>query len=144
MSWFRPSRTRFLPAATVVALAMFSLFPSVARASSYTVTEESDWYFEIEQDATNVVIYGNSNSACAGSFADPYLWVYDLSGNTLAQNDDGNHNSTDQCVSSKIDTTLDAGVYRLRAGYCCRSYGLGSNPSGNNYELVTDLTLATN
>jgi len=144
MKFFKPSKTRFLPAAAVVALAMLSLFPSVARASTYTVTEESDWYFEIEQDATNVVIYGNSNSACAGSFADPYLWVYDLSGNTLAQNDDGNHNSTDQCVSSKIETTLDAGVYRLRAGYCCSSYGLGSNPSGNNYELVTDLTLATN
>lgn len=126
----------------VFALAWFASVP--AAAATYTVTEESDWYFEIEQDATNVVIYGNSNSACAGSFADPYLWVYDLSGNTLAQNDDGNHNSTDQCVSSKIDTTLDAGVYRLRAGYCCSSYGLGSNPSGNNYELVTDLTLATN
>jgi len=123
--------------------AVFVFFtPASANASSYTVTEESDWYFEIEQDATDVVIYGNSNSSCEELTSDPYLWLYDLSGTLITGNDDGNHNGTNQCVSSKIDTTLDAGVYRLHAGYCCNQRGNGFD--GGEYTLVTDLTLATN
>lgn len=118
------------------------IVPGAAYATSYTVTEESDWYFEIEQDATDVLIYGNSNSSCTQLASDPFLWLYDLSGTVLASNDDGNHNNDTQCVSSKIDTTLDAGVYRLHAGYCCSQRGNGYD--GGEYELVTDLTLATN
>ena len=116
--------------------------PVPAAAASYTVTEESDWYFEVTEDDTNVVIYGNSNSSCTQFVSDPFLWLYDLSGTVLASNDDGNHNNETQCVSSKIDTTLDAGVYRLHAGYCCSQRGNGYD--GGEYSLVTDLTLATN
>ena len=122
-------------------VALLAFFAPPVYATSYTVTEESDWYFEVEQDDTNVVIYGNSNSSCNELTSDPFLWVYDLSGTSVASNDDGNHNSTNQCVSSKIDTTLDAGVYRLHAGYCCSQRGNGYD--GGEYELVTDLTLAT-
>ena len=104
----------------IIPLAIFVWFAPTASAASYTVTEESDWYFEVEQDGTDVVIYGNSNSSCEELTSDPYLWLYDLSGTLITGNDDGNHNSTNQCVSSKIDTTLDAGVYRLHAGYCCK------------------------
>ena len=124
-------------------LAFMALLPVVpVYAATYTVTEESDWYFEVTEDDTNVVIYGNSNSSCEELTSDPYLWLYDLSGTLITGNDDGNHNSTNQCVSSKIDTTLDAGVYRLHAGYCCNQRGNGFD--GGEYTLVTDLTLATN
>lgn len=120
------------------------IVPGTAHAYSYTVTEESDFYFTVDSDNTLVVIYGNSNSPCSNGFADPYLWVYEdgpeSNGALVAWNDDGNHNSTDQCVSSKIYTTLNAGDYRLRAGYCCTQQGLGQNPSGYDYEIVTDLT----
>jgi hypothetical protein len=116
--------------------------PVPAAAASYTVTEESDWYFEVTEDDTNVVIYGNSNSSCTQLASDPFLWLYDLSGTVLASNDDGNHNNETQCVSSKIDTTLDAGVYRLHAGYCCSQRGNGYD--GGEYTLVTDQTLAAN
>lgn len=137
-------KRRRLRALTIAPLLIFAWFaPSSASAASYTVSEESDLYFSIESDNTLVVIYGNSNSPCSGSFADPYLWVYEdgpeSSGALVAQNDDGNHNSNDQCVSSKIYTTLNAGDYRLRAGYCCSQGGLGYNPSGYDYEIVTDL-----
>ena len=118
--------------------------PGKAYAYSYTVSEETDFYFTVDSDNTLVVIYGNSNSPCSNGFADPYLWVYEdgpeSNGALVAWNDDGNHNSTDQCVSSKIYTTLNAGDYRLRAGYCCSLRGLGANPSGYDYEIVTDLT----
>ena len=33
------------------------------------------------------------------------------------EDDDANHNSTDQCVSSKITGTYAAGIYFNRAGY---------------------------
>jgi len=122
---------------------MALLFPGTAFAYSYTVSEESDLYFTIDNDNTLVVIYGNSNRECNQPGADPYLWVYEdgveSSGALIVANDDGNHGQG-QCVSSKIYTTLDAGDYRLRAGYCCSLRGLGSNPSGYDYEIVTDLT----
>lgn len=140
----RKGRTykRMAKAALVWVFALAWFAPTPAAAASYTVTEESDWYFEIEQDGTDVVIYGNSNSSCTQLASDPFLWLYDLSGTVLASNDDGNHNNDTQCVSSKIDTTLDAGVYRLHAGYCCSLRENGYD--GGEYSLVTDLTLATN
>ena len=127
----------------VFALAWFA--PSPAAAASYTVSEETDFYFTIESDDTLVVIYGNSNESCEAVTTDPYLWLYDdnpeSTGQLIAQNDDGNHNDNDQCVSSKIYTTLNAGDYRLRAGYCCSQVGLGNTMSWGDgtYEIVTDL-----
>ena len=124
----------------VFVLAWFAPVP--AYAASYTVTEESDWYFEIEQDATDVVIYGNSNQSCEEGTIDPMLWLYNLSGTLVAVNDDGNHNETDQCVSAMLTATLDAGVYRLRAGYFPGRNGVGYD--GGEYSLSTGLTLANN
>jgi len=138
MKFFKPSKTRFLPAAVVVALAILSLFPSVARASTYTVTEESEWSFSLSE-ADTVYIYGNSNRECNEPGADPYLWLYDdnpeSTGALITQNDDGNHGAG-QCVSSKIVAQLSAGDYLIRAGYCCSQRQLGTNPSGYSYELV--------
>jgi len=96
----RSARVR-VSRAVVAALVSFSwlAFATPAQAATYTVSEESDWYFEVESDDTSVVIYGNSNSSCTQMTSDPYLWVYDLSGTAVAWNDDGNHNSDDQCVS---------------------------------------------
>jgi hypothetical protein len=73
----KPKNTRFLPLTSTLALAVLSLFPQTARAESYTVPEESDWYFTVEADQTLVVIYGNSNRECNEPGADPYLWYDD-------------------------------------------------------------------
>lgn len=120
----------FLP---VAILAFFS--PSPAMASSYTVTEESEWSFTVVETEL-VYIYGNSNRDCNQPGTDPYLWLYNSSGTLVAQNDDGNH-GPGQCVSSKIVTSLQPDTYTIRAGYCCSQRNLGSNPSGNyTYELI--------
>jgi hypothetical protein len=90
--------------------------------------QESEWTFSLTQ-AKTVYIYGNSNRSCNEAGADPYLWLYDdgseSDGSIITQDDDGNHNSTDQCVSSKIVADLGAGDYLIRAGYCCNQRGLG-------------------
>jgi len=123
---------------SILTLAWFA--PGVAQAASYTVSAESDFYFTVT-DTTSTIIYGNSNAGCSEFSTDPYLWLYDSTGVLVAQDDDGNHNSTDQCVSAKIATTLNAGDYRLRAGYCCNQRGVGVNPyNGATYELVIDFT----
>lgn len=120
------------------------LYGGVTSATNYTVTEESDWYFTLEE-TTLVTIYGNSNANCETVMADPYLWLYDDSDTLIVADDDGNHNSNDQCVSSKIYTTLDAGDYKLRAGYCCTQLGLGNTPEWGNgeYELITEFGLSS-
>ena len=123
------------------------IYGGTVSASSYTVTSESDWYFTIDNDSTLVVIYGNSNESCDEVTTDPHLWLYDdnpeSTGQLIAQDDDGNHNQNDQCVSSKIYTTLNAGDYRLRAGYCCSQLGLGNTMSWGDgtYELITEFSL---
>lgn len=139
MSWFRPSKTKYLPLAAVISVILFSLFPSIVNAASYTVTVESEWTFTLDE-AQTVYIYGNSNLSCSESPADPHLWLYNSDGSLVTQDDDGNHNSTDQCVSAKIVTQLGAGSYTIRAGYCCSQRGLGYD--GLDYELViSDLEL---
>ena len=129
---------------TVCQLALAILFtfaifaPITVNASTYTVAEESDWYFTLTEDS-QVIIYGNSDAGCNEFSTDPYLWLYDSDGTLIAQDDDSNHNTQDQCVSSKIYTTLVAGEYRIRAGYCCSIRGLGSNPYNDlTYTLVLD------
>jgi len=123
MQWLKPKNTRFLPLTSTLALAVLSLFPQTARAESYTVPEESDWYFSIDEDQTLVIIYGNSNRECNEPGADPYLWLYDSNNSLISQDDDSNHGAG-QCVSSKIYITLNAGDYRLRAGYYPQQQGL--------------------
>jgi len=125
---------------TVLCLAWFT--PPVF-ADSVTITEESDWYFTVDVDSTLVVIYGNSNQSCINFTVDPYLWLYDdnpeSTGELIAEDDDSNHNNYDQCVSAKLYVTLDAGDYRLRAGYFPQEYGLGYD--GGEYELVSEFNL---
>jgi len=126
-----------------VSLLILAWFAPTVDASSYTVTEESEWTFSLNE-AKTVYIYGNSNRSCNEGGADPYLWLYDdgpeSDGSLITQNDDGNHNSTDQCVSSKIVANLGAGDYLIHAGYCCNQRGLGYD--GPDYELViTDVEL---
>jgi uncharacterized membrane protein YgcG len=120
----------------VFLLAWFA--PTPVAATTYTVVAESDWYFDIGADSTAVIIYGNSNASCDDMiFTDPYLWLYDSNDTLLVENDDGNHNENDQCVSAKIAITLDSGSYRLRAGYYPEATQSGE------YELVTGLSLGT-
>ena len=69
---------------TVILLAWFA----PAQAASQTITEESDWYFTVEDDATLATIYGNSNADCSQVGADPYLWLYDSNNTLIAQDDD--------------------------------------------------------
>lgn len=135
---------------------MLAVFADSARAEDTTtsVTAESEWQFSVDQTKT-VYIYGNSNQSCSEVTVDPYLWLYsdngESSGQLIAQNDDGNHNSQDQCVSSKIVVELEPGDYLIRAGYCCQQLGLGARPAWGNgiYELVisdvvlTDTTSST-
>jgi hypothetical protein len=95
--------------------------PVSAAAASYTVTEESDWYFEVDARQHRCPYLRQLKQSCAPrEHADPFLWLYDLSGTRYShQMTTVTTTMNRQCVSSKIDTTLDAGVYRLRAGYCC-------------------------
>lgn len=120
-------------------IAFFSfLIPSTpVSASSYSVTAESEWTFIVSETQT-VYIYGNSNEACADITTDPYLWLYNSSGTLVAQNDDGNHNDQNQCVSSKIVVELQPDTYTILAGYCCSKLGLGNVPGWGDgtYELV--------
>ena len=99
------------------------LAPATAHAQTYNVTELSDWYFILDQE-TEIFLYGNSDQGCNdadwnNTGTDPYLFLYDYDDNDtyLTEDDDANHNSTDQCVSSKITGTYAAGIYRIRAGY---------------------------
>jgi len=108
------------------------------QAATTTISSESDHYFTLEETSL-VIIYGNSNAGCNQFSTDPYLWLYDSDNTLIAYDDDSNHNSSDQCVSAKIYTTLDAGTYRIRAGYCCSIRGIGSNLyDGKTYDLVLD------
>ena len=123
---------------------ILSLFPSNVSADSSTVTAESEWSFTVGEPST-VYIYGNSNESCGTVTVDPYLWLYDVEGVLIAQDDDGNHNQLDQCVSSKIVVDLEPGDYVVLAGYCCRQLGLGEVPGWGDgtYELViADFDLA--
>lgn len=132
---------RFWRVFPFVACLILAVLPSNVSASSVQVTEESEWSFTVAE-ATTVYIYGNSNQPCSEVTVDPYLWLYDdnakSSGQLIAQNDDGNHNNQDQCVSSKIVVDLEPGGYIVRAGYCCRQLGLGNKPGWGDgiYELV--------
>jgi len=135
---------RLAKAALVWVLLLAWFAPAHASAYSYTVTEESDWYFEITQDNTDVLVYGNSNQSCDDAqITDPFLWLYDSNDTLLVENDDGNHNENDQCVSAKITITLDSGSYRLRAGYYPEQGGLGfdGGMQGGEWGLVSELTL---
>jgi len=132
-----------------------------AYATNYQVTGLSDWYFFLDS-TQEVTIYGNSDEGCnqtdwETTGTDPYLFLYEYENNGqdtyITEDDDANHDNETQCVSSKIVTTLDSGVYRLRAGYWDENSGSTIEGStGNpdyeqdwgdlNYTLVTDLTLS--
>jgi len=132
-----------------------------AHATNYQVTGLSDWYFFLDS-TQEVTIYGNSDEGCnqtdwETTGTDPYLFLYEYENNGqdtyITEDDDANHDTETQCVSSKIVTTLDSGVYRLRAGYWDENSGSTvEGTTGNpdyeqdwgdlNYTLVTDLTLS--
>ena len=116
------------------------LAPFQAYADTLTITEETDIFFTVEEESL-VVIYGNSNQSCQEVTVDPYLWLY-LGETLVASDDDGNHNDQDQCVSAKLYVTLEAGDYRLRAGYYPQQLGLGNTPEwgSGQYELLSDIT----
>ena len=132
-----------------------------AHATNYQVTGLSDWYFFLDS-TQEVTIYGNSDEGCnqtdwETTGTDPYLFLYEYENNGqdtyITEDDDANHDTETQCVSSKIVTTLDSGVYRLRAGYWDEDSGSTVEGTTGNpdyeqdwgdltYTLVTDLTLA--
>ena len=137
------------------------LAPATAYADTYQVNDLSDWYFYLDSNQ-EITIYGNSDQACSSidwdtTGTDPYLFLYEYNNNGqdtyVTEDDDAGHDNDTQCVSAKITTTLDAGVYRLRAGYWDEDSGSTVEGTTGNpeytqdwgdltYTLVTDLTLA--
>jgi len=105
-------------------------------ADTVQIETRTDLYFTIDTDETLVAIYGNSNRSCEEFGADPYLWLYQ-NDQLIASDDDSNHNNLDNCLSSKIYLTLDAGDYMIRAGWYP-----DENAEGEPYELQTDLAVS--
>ncbi len=137
------------------------LAPATAYAATYQVDDLSDWYFYLDS-TQEVTIYGNSDQSCSSidwetTGTDPYLFLYEYNPNGqdtyLTEDDDAGHDEQTQCVSSKIVTTLDEGVYRIRAGYWDENSGSTVNGGTGNpeytqdwgdldYTIVTDLNIS--
>lgn len=130
------SRKRRLLIIGPVALLAILAPSRFALAYEYSVTVESDFFFTIENPDTQILILGNSNRTCNEPGADPYLWLYDSVDQLIASDDDGG-STNEQCVSSRLNLTLQPGEYRLRAGYFPNENGLGFD--GPDYTLSTDL-----
>ena len=59
----------------------------------------------------------DSNVACPldhSTTIDPWLRLFDATGNIVADDDDANHNEQDNCYGSKLHLTPEAGTYVLR------------------------------
>ena len=118
---------RHLPRLTLLTLTLLAwVQPGRASADTITVTSASDHWFTYEQPAVfKVRAYAWEHGI------DSMLWLYDSSGNLLAQNDDYFG------LDSWLEVEVGAGSYRLRAGVCC------GNPDawyGTSYTLDVNTT----
>ena len=95
-----------LPLLVVSALSFFS---GPVKADTTEVTGATDYWFQYEAET----VFFARTYAIAGVGSDPMLWLYNSDGQNLAQNDD--HYG----LQSRLELTVPAGWYRLRAGVCC-------------------------
>lgn len=118
---------RHLPRLTLLTLTLLAwVQPGRASADTITVTSASDHWFTYEEPAVFKV-----RSYAQQYGIDSMLWLYDSSGNLLAQNDDYFG------LDSWLEVEVGAGSYRLRAGVCC------GNPDawyGTSYTLDVNTT----
>jgi hypothetical protein len=118
---------RHLPRLTLLTLTLLAwVQPGRASADTVTVTSASDHWFTYEEPAVFKV-----RSYAQQYGIDSMLWLYDSSGNLLAQNDDYFG------LDSWLEVEVGSGSYRLRAGVCC------GNPDawyGTSYTLDVNTT----
>lgn len=101
---------------------VLSLFAGPARAAEYWVNQnDRDIYFTVTSPETIVLrTYAQQYGI------DSMLWLYNPSGDLVAQNDD--HYGLD----SYISYAAQPGIYRMRAGVCC---GDPNRWYGNSYRV---------
>ena len=118
------------------------------------VTETGDYFVVIEQPSTFTaetdLCAGTTNFWCAGTqdggnFTDSALWLYADNGALLTSNDD-DPRTNGQSYQSFISVSLEAGVYRLRAGrFSCHDgsclWPQDPFPVGGSYQLLTTAAL---
>lgn len=118
------------------------------------VTETGDYFVVIEQPSTFTaetdLCVGTTNFWCAGTqdggnFTDSALWLYADNGALLTSNDD-DPRTNGQSYQSFISVSLEAGVYRLRAGrFSCHDgsclWPQDPFPVGGSYQLLTTAAL---
>lgn len=93
----------------IIFVSALSLLSSPANAENPRVTEVTDFWFNYEQETQ----FFARTYAVEGINSDPMLWLYDSEGVLINANDDT------YGLQSRIEMTVPAGLYRLRAGVCC-------------------------
>ena len=149
--------------ALVAAAAVFLPFATVYAADGYDgtqypyttlVTATGDYFVVIEVPATftaetdlcdGTTAFWCANPEQGGNFTDSALWLYNSNGALLASNDD-DPRTNGQSYQSYLSVTLEAGVYRLRAGrFTCRDgscmWPQDPFPEGGHYQLLTTAAL---
>lgn len=113
---------RLLPLVGAI-YAIIAAQPANAEAVTVQLTSEQPVYTVTLQPGT-WHITADTRLNCQNITVDPYLAVINPDGNTIAQNDDGNHNA-ENCVGSKLDNlVIPSDGYTLRLFGCCgRPYG---------------------
>ena len=116
---------RFLP--LCVALMAYAQ-PAHADDQLLQVTAPTDYWLTFSE-TTEFVAYTLQDGQNA---SDPQLWLYDATGGEIASNDDT------VGLQSRLQLTLAAGTYRLRAATCCGNPDGWNNGWGwNNSYLLT-------
>lgn len=113
---------RLLPLVGAI-YAIIAAQPANAEAVTVELTAEQPVYTVTLQPGT-WHITADTRSNCQQVRVDPYLTAVAPNGQTIAQNDDGNHNA-ENCVASKLDNlVIPSDGYTLRLFGCCgRPYG---------------------
>lgn len=104
-------------------------FASNVNADSVRVTGPTDYWFSFTERS----LFSVRTFAVDGYWSDPMLWLFDQQGVLQAQNDDY------YGLQSRLELTVEPGMYRLRAGVCCgdpnRWY------SGVSYDVSTNVAV---
>ena len=118
----------------------------VSETGDYFVVIEVPSAFTAETDlCDNTTSFWCAAPQQGGNFTDSALWLYDANGGLLTSNDD-DPRTNGQSYQSYISVTLEAGVYRLRAGrFTCRDgscmWPQDPFPEGGHYQLLTTTAL---
>lgn len=124
----RTSPLSFVGLLLAVLGTVLSLFPDTAMATEYWVSgNDRDIYFTVTSEETIVL-----RTYAAEYGIDSMLWLYDPSGQIVAQNDDWFG------LDSYISYPAQPGIYRMRAGVCC---GDPDRWYGNQYRVDASATM---